>query len=555
MQADAVRWDRPGPGTWLLDASHSGPAPGPIVRRVLATTLERGLAEGLGLFGAPLKGMEVRWVNGRLFRRLVPIVGGSKDGPPPPAPILWLASRVHPAFRKQERLAKESFAVKRWRLELARWESDWKPNLIARNRALSDLDLSSFDDDALARHIDDAHEHVLTTAQLHHRLHVSDMGPLGNLMVALRGWGLDPAQSFEALVAASPATRAPAIALRLLAQELVDAGVGVTSVRTLDEVRAASPRAASLLDDYLAHHGWRLTTGYDLEDSCLIELPEVIVTSIRAAADGSSLDDPEARAEEALAALRSSIPAEHLAEFEELVEDARLSYGLRDENGPLTYEWPAGLLRRALLEAGRRLAASGALLAGGEVFELEIEEIDAMLRGGGEAGPGADEIARRRDERATWATLSPPERLGPEEGDPPFHLFPPNLAHITDVVLTVVASMEASAAHAPLTGTGVGTGTYRGTARVVHDVNEALGNLEPGDVLVAPYTAPTYNAVLAIAGALVVEEGGLLCHAAVIAREFGIPAVVGAREAMQRIPDGATVEVDPARGTVAVLDR
>jgi pyruvate,water dikinase len=326
-------------------------------------------------------------------------------------------------------------------------------------------------------------------------------------------------------------------------------------VQDLDAVRAASPRAAALLDEYLTHHGWRLTTGYDLEDSCLVELPDVIVTSIRAAAEAKVVEAPEQRAARALSALRSSIGAEHVAEFDDLVDDARRSYGLRDENGPITYEWPAGLLRRALLEAGRRLLASGALPEARNVFELEVEEITAMLRLGAAAGPGVDEITRRRDERRAWAALTAPERLGPEEGAPPFHLFPPNLARITDIVLTVVASLEASLEHAPLTGTGIGTGTYRGTARVVHDVSEALASLEPGDVLVAAYTAPTFNAVLAIAGALVIEEGGLLCHAAVIARELGIPAVVGAREAMQRIPDGATVEVDPARGTVAVLER
>ena len=257
------------------------------------------------------------------------------------------------------------------------------------------------------------------------------------------------------------------------------------------------------------------------------------------------------RAGRALSALRSSIPAEHLAEFDDLVEDARLSYGLRDENGPLTYEWPAGLLRRGLREADARLVAAGRLPSAGDVFELELDEVVGFLRNG--TGPDSAEIGRRRDERARWAALDPPERLGPEESDPPFHLFPPNLARITDVVLTVVASMEASKSSPPLSGTGIGTGTYRGTARVVHDVNEALGSLEPGDVLVARYTAPTYNAVIAIAGALVVEEGGLLCHAAVIARELGIPAVVGTRDAMSRIPDGATVDVDTARGTVALV--
>jgi pyruvate,water dikinase len=553
MTAADVTWDRPGPGTWLLDASHCGKAPGPMLRNIMTTTIERGMAEGLAMFGAPLSGMALRWVNGKMFRRLLPIVGASSDRPPPPAPVLWLATRVHPAFRKQERLAKESFAVKRWRLELARWESEWKPGLVARNTELTDVPIAELDDAALADHLAEVHAHVLASAQLHHRLHVSDMGPLGMLMVALRDWGLEAHQTFEALIAASPAKRAPAAALRMLAEELVDAGVDPSSVQGLDEVRDASPRAAELLDAYLRDHGWRLTTGYDLEDRCLIELPDVVATSIRAAADARTSADPEERAAKALAALRSSIPVEHLAEFDELVEDARLSYGLRDENGPLTYEWPGGLLRRGLLEADRRLVAAGGLSSPGEIFELTIDEVLQQLRTG--SGPSAAEVARRRAEREVWASVEPPERLGPEEADPPLRVFPPNLARITDVVLTLVGSLEAAKGVAPLSGTGVGRGTYRGTARVVHDAEEALSRLEPGDVLVAPYTAPTYNAVLSIAGALVIEEGGLLCHAAVIARELDIPAVVGARDAMSRIPDGVLVEVDPAKGTVQVLDR
>jgi pyruvate,water dikinase len=100
---------------------------------------------------------------------------------------------------------------------------------------------------------------------------------------------------------------------------------------------------------------------------------------------------------------------------------------------------------------------------------------------------------------------------------------------------------------------GVGTEPYVGTARVVHDASDALAAMEPGDVIVAPYTAPTYNAVLAMAGAVVTEEGGLLCHAAVIARELGLPAVIGASGAMTAIPDGARIEVDPVAGRVRVL--
>jgi rifampicin phosphotransferase len=228
-----------------------------------------------------------------------------------------------------------------------------------------------------------------------------------------------------------------------------------------------------------------------------------------------------------------------------------VSYGLRDENGPITYEWPAGLLRRGLLESGARLAASGRLRDAGDVFELSLDEVAGLLRGA--TAPTLDEIAARAEERRWWATLDPPDRLGPEEADPPVDALPQNLARTTRIVLAVVATLEADKSREPLSGTGIGTDVYRGTARVVHDASEALASVEPGDVIVAAYTAPTYNTVLAIAGAIITEEGGLLCHAAVLARELGLPAVIGAVDAMDHIPDGATVEVNPLAGTVRVL--
>jgi pyruvate,water dikinase len=77
--------------------------------------------------------------------------------------------------------------------------------------------------------------------------------------------------------------------------------------------------------------------------------------------------------------------------------------------------------------------------------------------------------------------------------------------------------------------------------------------MEPGDVLVVPCTTPAFNMVLTLAGAIVTAEGGALSHAAVLARELGIPAVVGAPGALHEIPDGATVEVDPVAGTVRVV--
>jgi pyruvate,water dikinase len=106
----------------------------------------------------------------------------------------------------------------------------------------------------------------------------------------------------------------------------------------------------------------------------------------------------------------------------------------------------------------------------------------------------------------------------------------------------------------PLTGTGIGDRIVRGRARVAADPGEALALLEPGEVLVVPFTTPAYNAVLPIVAGLVVEEGGALSHAALVARELDIPAVIGIPGATRLIPDGAEVEVDPERGCVHVAD-
>ena len=102
-------------------------------------------------------------------------------------------------------------------------------------------------------------------------------------------------------------------------------------------------------------------------------------------------------------------------------------------------------------------------------------------------------------------------------------------------------------------GSGSGVPPTSGGRGWPDAAEEALATLEPGDVLVVPFTTPAYNAVLAVCGAVVTEEGGALAHAAVLARELGLPAVVGAQGALVAIPDGAMVEVDPGGGTVTLV--
>ncbi len=134
----------------------------------------------------------------------------------------------------------------------------------------------------------------------------------------------------------------------------------------------------------------------------------------------------------------------------------------------------------------------------------------------------------------------------------PIDALPSAMATISRAQLALRDPLTAGGPGSTLEGDGLSGGCYLGRALVATDPADALARMEPGDVLVAAGTTPAFNLALSIAGALVVEEGGLLSHAAVIARELGLPAVIGAAGCMDQIPDGALVEVDAERGLVRV---
>ncbi len=529
--------------------SHCAPSATRVFQRVASTTMTDAYGDVFAQWGAPLETMDVRFVHGRMYRRLVPLVGADKTGPPPPKPVLWAATRLHPAFRRRERLARKALAERPYLDVVAGWLGGERDTWAKRNLALQAIDPADLDDDELARHLEVLDEHLLAGWHRHHELHGSDLGPIGDLLAHGQRWGLDPVALMELLSGESPATREGRHFGRRMADALTAAGLDPRSISSLDEVRAV-PAAAQALDEYLERFGWRVVTTYDLEGLTIGELPSATCALIKACATDvaeSSPSDPST--------LRALVPPADRDCFDSLLADARRAYGMRDDNGPLTAEWPMGLLRRSFLEAGRRLAARGRLADERHVFELDSPEVAAALRGS--PHPDADEVARRADERVREAAAEPPNVLGPVMAPPDTSVFPPGIRRVMNIIIAAVSNLEVdpNVVAPDLHGLGIGSGVHRGIARVATDPDEVLDAMEPGDVLVAPWTAPTYNAVLAIAGAVVVQEGGLLCHAAVMARELGIPAVIGCRGAMELIGDGDLVDVDADSGEVRVVER
>ena len=184
------------------------------------------------------------------------------------------------------------------------------------------------------------------------------------------------------------------------------------------------------------------------------------------------------------------------------------------------------VVRTLLREHGRRLVDAGVLEQVDDVFYLQVDELDAL------PPDVAGLVARRREQRRTLAETVPPEAFSG-------HWEP------------VPAASAALAEGESLEGMGVGGGVGRGRVRVVQP--GTIGTLQPGDVLVAKVTDVGYTPAFAYAAAVVTELGGPISHAAIVAREFGVPCVVNARGASTRLPDGALIEVDGATGRVTLL--
>jgi pyruvate,water dikinase len=187
------------------------------------------------------------------------------------------------------------------------------------------------------------------------------------------------------------------------------------------------------------------------------------------------------------------------------------------------------LAKRGILREAQELTYAGVLSSPDDVFWLSLSEIEETLR---TRQVDRQLLVERRDRFARNASLRPP-RLITSEGE------------------VVDAPPGQGVPAGALAGTPASAGVVQGRARVVRKLEEA--ELEKGDILVAPYTDPAWTPLFPITAGLVTEVGGLMTHGAVVAREYGIPAVVGVDGATDAIKDGALVRVNGTEGYVVLL--
>ncbi|MFE4698329.1 rifamycin-inactivating phosphotransferase [Streptomyces sp. NPDC056738] len=186
--------------------------------------------------------------------------------------------------------------------------------------------------------------------------------------------------------------------------------------------------------------------------------------------------------------------------------------------------------KRALLEEAERLVRAGVLAEREDVFYLTFQEVHEVVR----TNRVDDRLVQRRKEAfRSYQALTPPRVL------------------TSDGEALNGAYRRDDAPDGSLVGLPVSAGTIEGRARVILDMADAV--LEPGDILVTPFTDPSWSPLFVSVAGLVTEVGGLMTHGAVIAREYGLPAVVGVEGATRLIRDGQRIRVHGTDGYVELL--
>jgi pyruvate,water dikinase len=261
--------------------------------------------------------------------------------------------------------------------------------------------------------------------------------------------------------------------------------------------------------------------------------PVVAPGERRGVADHDRLVRTREAAELAAYDALASKPA-RLRAFRKLLAETQRLVPIRETHvRQLTIAWP--VMRRAILRIGTTLTERGVIDSPEEAFFLaRAELIDGLA--GRTAAP--IDTATRRARRAEQATLQPPLFVGNVS---------PMLKRVWDMFASTLGA--ARSARAIVSGVPAAPGHATGVVRVVRGP-EDFDDLEDGEILVAPMTAPAWTPLFLKAAAVVTDVGSAAAHASIIAREFGIPAVVGCGDATVRLRTGMRVTVDGSTGNV-----
>lgn len=303
------------------------------------------------------------------------------------------------------------------------------------------------------------------------------------------------------------------------------------------------------LHAFIDRHGHRGPFEYELSSPTWATDPDIVVTMIGQLRRQSDEQSPTARIEAQAVARRDAV--ERIVQALEsdpqtqavataAIASGQLHYRMREASKDALLR-VNDEIRRPLRVLAERLHGQGLIDRADDLFSLREDELDSFL-----ADPSGwrETLGRRSAELQDLARRIPPYVVDHQAGVPDPSTWPLRSEDLHD----------AAPVGSTLSGIGVSPGTFTGRARVVSGLAEAE-ELEPDEVLICATTDPSWTPLFMSAGAVVCEIGAEGSHAAIVARELGIPGVMSVRDVLSRVRPGDTVTVDGSRGTLIVEKR
>lgn len=538
-------------GTWEKDAAHF---PGPVCPFAASTHLnmfdDRDLMPDIGL--VPDK-FVARVIGHEFYTHIEPDDGGAK---PPPWWLIAVVARLLPSLRRKMRRADELFRAGYFEELPRRWNATLADEQRAELRRRASIDLAALADAELFAHIRELRTFTFTSMQLHFELmfpHAIGLSELCRACEQLLGW--DVPKTLRLLAGLSSASAAPVRQLERIADLARDRPatrevLETAGMHVVERLREVDPEVHAELESFLGFWGLR-TFGPDCSSPNVADRPDLIASSLATLIRDGGLPDLEPERQRVIAEARAALRSrDDRQRFDDALAYAEIVYPLREDNVILTDQMVIGLVRRAGIEAGRRLVARGLVRKVDDAMMLGVDEIEDLLGRGADARQLVD---RRRSELA-WVRANPgPAHYGAAPAAmPDLRGLPTSGRRVNAAMLFLLAeemTKPPPQGEGIVRGIAASGGTYRGRVRIITSV-EQLHLLRSGEVLVCPSTCAAWMMVFHTAGALVTDFGGALTHTSIVAREHRLPAVVGTHCATTALVDGEEVIVDGTAGTV-----
>jgi rifampicin phosphotransferase len=544
-----IEWELPEDARlfWTIDKMHFGDALSPLTGTFEIPAFDVGVGKAFEQLGMPVR-MRAKVFNDYQYNAMQPV---SFD----PAEMERLG------HLSEERVRSAMMGLER------DWNERYLPELKSDVAVFRAFDYAGATNGSLADHVDWVVARRIRHWHLHFLIVIPQFISI-NAFTQVYSQMFNSANEFE-----------PLVLLQGLTNRTVEGGHALWRVSRLasrsPEVREAltqtEPEAVfarlrnttegrgftDVFREYLDEFGWR-GDSWNMDDRTWVDYPKRPLATLRGYLAQPDEASPElkhqsliAKRETAIAHARAKLVGasdEQRGQFEGMLHAAQLGNVLHEDHNYYIDQMLQHLSRRAFVAAGQRLVDRNRITTAEDVLYLTVPELKAAIHSS-DTGDLRDLVDERRKRLDRQRSVEPPHALGtppppPQPGEQPNPLM-------AGLMRFFGGPVEQSTDKTQIRGNAGSRGKVTGIARVATSLEQAA-ELSPGEILVCTTTSPPWTPLFATAAAVVTDTGGILSHCAVVAREFGIPAVVGTHVGTSRIKTGQRLTVDGSRGIVTI---